>query len=392
MESKPPIALADLIASLRIHIFPQHKPVSVCVSLLTRFSFVLFVLQVATLSSAVAQTNQAAIRDFGTWKSDPIHSAFFFYKATYVPPPYVVERRGLAVYVNNRLLDPGPEWPAYNYKVERDPGDPPAGVSPFDPPVNGRDVRNGYWPRKWRYLNAQHERKKALQLMFSAYKSSDAVRDVSWHPNADKASGVRVTDIKGRSCVIRLTESLQPWCRPASKEHVLAEAEAAAKDYQMLLSCSNVVFAAPGEQALFGSLRAVELLEILASPEPESRKHQLLQQKDITILDEAFVKTLVAGFRPDDAFVERLRVFRDSVFRPEKKIDLLTLSQFPVVTNMPGAPGGPIPRPLYSAGAWYAMRWVRLSCVCLAVVLVSLSAICVLSIWRCSGKTSTKQQ
>ena len=43
------------------------------------------------------------VKLFGTKKSEPIKTGFFFYDGKYIPPPYVVKREGLAIKINHMV-------------------------------------------------------------------------------------------------------------------------------------------------------------------------------------------------------------------------------------------------------------------------------------------------
>ena len=79
-----------------------------------------------------AYADTSAVDEFGVATSEPIELSAFFSAGKYIEAPYVVERRGLEVYINDILVHPGPEWPIYDFTVPTDPGDPPPGSSPFD--------------------------------------------------------------------------------------------------------------------------------------------------------------------------------------------------------------------------------------------------------------------
>jgi len=127
---------------------------------------------------AFCADNEAAIKDFGIARSKPIETGFFFWKYKYIPPPYVFERRGLDVYLNDIQIGKGMEWPPYDYAVKEDPGEPPPGTSPLDPSTQGVDNRDDYWARKYRYIYQHNPRDKANDMIVELYSKCPKITKI----------------------------------------------------------------------------------------------------------------------------------------------------------------------------------------------------------------------
>jgi len=146
---------------------------------------------------AHTNANETAIKEFGIKKGEPIDNGFFFWNGEFVTPPYVVERRGLGIYINDKCIDKGPKWSSLDFvEVKEDPGDPPVDVSPFE--MNQSSPR--YWTKKWKYLRLNYPPEKAKQMMFDVYtRSFDVAKAVR---NGDD---VVITNKKGESSTIDMS-------------------------------------------------------------------------------------------------------------------------------------------------------------------------------------------
>ena len=213
--------------------------------------------------SGAEQGVDAAVERFGVTTGRLFCESFLFFKNQYVAPPYVVERRGLSVYINAHLVYPGPEWPLYDYTVNEDPGAPPPGSWPFEPTPSGLDRREKYWRRKSRYLFQHHDHATAKQMMFELYRNCEKLKAVRWDPRDPDVA--LLTDETGRERGIDFGSHAHR--RPRrTDEGCLAWAQSQMSYYEGQLR-SGVLFAVKSlgaSEAGMGLYQALPILTALA--------------------------------------------------------------------------------------------------------------------------------
>ena len=134
------------------------------------FLLVLLVLAAVLAQAEDPATNAApvrvspeALRDLGETQGRPVLGGFLFVGGEYVAAPYVVSRRGNAVFVNDRLVR-SEEWP-----WTPPPTDEPTDVSATNPSPESNDARvicdhtgDIFWSPEW------HAPKEVVQRLESA--------------------------------------------------------------------------------------------------------------------------------------------------------------------------------------------------------------------------------
>jgi len=211
------------------------------------------------------------IKEFGVARSDPIHNGFFFHKHRYVEGPYVVERRGLAIYVNGILMGDFAEWPPFDETVSEDPGAPPPGASPFDPTPAGEDHRNDYWSRKWRYLRQRHGFRRTFRKMVETYRKCDELRSVRASPREGR---ITVVDRSGRRLPMIFLPCYHP--RPLKRDDILARAEGQRQSYETELARGCFRGMESGFASVVGPKLALPLMEALVSSRLPEEKMEAL--------------------------------------------------------------------------------------------------------------------
>ncbi len=252
---------------------------------------------------APAADNAAAIKDFGISKGKPINRGVLFYDCKLVKAPYAVERRGLDIYINGLLVSRSPEWPPYNYAVDKDPGDPPPGSSPLDPTPKREDPRDDYWSRKWRYLASHCEYETAKGMMLELYRGCPRLRQVA--VDEEVPFLVLVVDEKGKETTLGL-EPLTRWRqKPRTKDEVLADAESGKSYYEELLSVGVLFALVRGEEVIVSGQDARRIVKILLSEADAKEKLQQLEKEDLTQGSAQFDK-IIGHFKASPDLLEKL--------------------------------------------------------------------------------------
>lgn len=250
------------------------------------------------------------ITEFGTSKSEPIDSGFYFHEGKYIDTPYVIERRGLNIYINDILLMPGPEWLIYDFKVETDPGDPPDGSYPFDKIPANTDSRDTYWEKKWRYLYSHFEYETAKKIMFETYKKSSDISNVYW---SDKLTDtVCVVNKSGREKLISLSLLNNDYAlNPPKKEDLIERMEDEKQFHENRFKNNVAVFKKKGTTLVLSGEGAANIIEILLSDSSDSEKLEILKDKVRGIgqgINSA--QWIVTGFEDSPQLKERLKLLK----------------------------------------------------------------------------------
>jgi hypothetical protein len=276
------------------------------------FSAVSVVVLICLLSSWTRpcrseQAEAEAVNHFGVDRGSAINRSFLFIGGEYIEPPYVVERRGLSVYINDRLVKPGPEWPPFDWRVDEDPGEPPPDLPPLRSPP-GVDPRNGYWARKLRYLVQHFDQAAAEQKMVETYRKSPFVRDV--RPRGDRSSIWVVVFKDGRESNVSLGSGRTSWQNPSDEEY-LAEAQRQKTRWEEKLAWGTCIFKSEGG-GYMGPRRnlAVQMLEILVSDESPDAKVARLTEASAARGEEGFLGKAVEQFKATSQIRERFNHFK----------------------------------------------------------------------------------
>ncbi len=250
-------------------------------------------------SQPAPQYNPDPVAEFGTAKSEPINTGFFFFDGKYIEAPYVVERRGLDTYINDCLVRKGPEWPPYDYRVSEAPGDPPADESPLGPVPKGVDPRDSYWARKARFLWQHYGEEQGRQMLRDAYKASPAVAAISEDPETGRP---RLTDKYGKTGVMDMMVPNVFLASPPTGAQVLKTAEHD-REFMggMLARRTAVVFMRGGTTIALQGETALKVLAVLTSSDSIDEKISGLRG----------IRVLTGSGRDDE------EMFRSITFSPQ---------------------------------------------------------------------------
>ena len=265
-----------------------------------------FAMPLGLLSThAPAADNAAAIKEFGISKGEPINSGYLFLDHRYVEGPYVVERRGLDIYINGHLVRRSPEWPPYDYRVAEDPGEPPPGSSPLDPSPQGEDPSDGYWSRKWRYLSSHRDYETAKAVMVDAYRKCSKLREVIL--DEEDPFGVTVVDETGRRVSIGLTPFENDQFPVLTRDEILAIAESSESYFVRLLGAGFLLALIEGQEIIIGGGEkgARRMIGILLSRASNEEKLRNLD-KDSLRRDTRQIDEIFKRFKPSPEIRRKL--------------------------------------------------------------------------------------
>ncbi len=276
----------------------------------------------------LAGDNAAAIKEFGIAKGEPIDKGFFFWNYEYVEAPYVVERRGLDIYINDHLVSPGPEWPPYDETVDEDPGEPPPGSSPFDATPPGVDYRDTYWVRKWRYLHQHHDFETAKRKLIGLYRECGAFRNVT--PDKEFPHRVVVVEKSGETTGIKLMPT--PKAAYPDKQSLLAARKKKQLYYEIRVRSNGLMSVREkGGETIVGGALALRAIGILLSEVSDQEKIEDLEKMYVLSRWRKKDRQLVTKFKPTLALIERFN-------RMKGKLDKAGRRKTPTKDAAPPAP------------------------------------------------------
>ncbi len=241
------------------------------------FKFKSLGILIIAASAGLAYAESRGVKEYGISRGEPITDSFLFWNGKYVKAPYVVERRGLGIYINNIVVVPESNWAFYDYTVKTDPGDPPKNSSPFDPRPPGADDRESYWAKKWRYLHSHFEHDKAKQMMFETYQKSTELTKVSW--SEDNPDIVKLTHKSGKMLAMDLSAGSDALgITEKKKKEILDAAEKMRLTHEKricggvaLFTKARLYYSIPKEQA-------VDAIEILMLKQSKMEKITALEK------------------------------------------------------------------------------------------------------------------
>ncbi len=290
-----------------------------------------FAMPLGLLSThAPAADNAAAIKEFGIEKSEPIDKGFFFWNYRYVEAPYVVERRGLDVYISGRLVSKAPEWPPYDRTVREDPGDPPPGTSPLDEAPPGGDPRDTYWSRKWRYLAQHYDTEKAREKMILALRRAGTFQRVT----VDRKMPwlVRLVDKTGKETNLGLEES--PVSETPDRDTVLLRARKDKEFFERgLRSDALFVFVGTSHVAV-GRRDALAILDLLRSDKPDEERIVGMEDAHFLELASEADRKRILSFKAS----ARLQARIEKLNRMKGNLDKAKPRRTPAKDSAPPAP------------------------------------------------------
>jgi hypothetical protein len=265
--------------------------------------------------SAVAQDNARAVRDFGTYEGPPITRGFFFWKWKYVRPPYTVERRGLDVYINGFLAQPGPVYPPQREAIpETDPGDPPPDAPIFF------DKMPADWPHrsKYLYLLAKHGKVKARDLMVRVFASSPQVSKVYVDPETGDCIAI---EGKGGQKTFFTCDDPGEYRPPPTKEFFEQTRDRSVVFYEGHLRMNSMLVLGEGLESFVPPPLSVQIMKVLVGtgdPEEKSRRiqNEVLKRAEHAGVVPDFLP-LARAFAPCDELTRRVL---EAAEEPERSV------------------------------------------------------------------------
>lgn len=189
-------------------------------------------------------------------------------EVAYEPEPYVVERRGLNIYLNGRILgNPWKKWPiGPDAPLEKDPGEPPLLDDPYSykPIPNSDETITDFWVRKRMYLAQHYPKEEAVRRLEAELKKASERAGGAWkvkdNPLGLEYGFVGIERPDGQFIGMQIPDWPPP--PPPSNEELLDAAQSEYKSLVRKLRSAGTLFYNGGERAHLNPslLDAVELM------------------------------------------------------------------------------------------------------------------------------------
>lgn len=269
-----------------------------------RFSWPEFGNQVDALSESLLH-----VEEFGIKEGEPVDNGFIFIDGQYIDTPYIVTRKGLALFINNRMVQPPMRWslPSSGEKTTTysDPNLPATineDSSSFDPDVVD------YLATKNAYLRQRYPKEEAVVRIRDVYRSMPCVKQAELDAKDSEilivvwADGsvdrVRLVPIDGRRPI------------KMDRQSILERLETERKNYEERLQKGDYYFFFTQGGKITGGAGAAKqilpkIVSILRSSKPADVK--LIEIKDAGLPVDTIIETLVTNFSSSSQLETRLR-------------------------------------------------------------------------------------
>jgi len=247
----------------------------------------------AQLSTRLRQQADELLRvdDFGSETGPPVAKGFVFYDGQYLDAPYVVQRKGLAVFLSNKMIIRPLRWPVTVFPGDIDPTMPVeinSETSIFD------EVVSEYLHQKHAYLRKHKTQDEERRIMEEVFRSLPFI--VEARIDKEKSHILHVTTTEGVSfaqSLISMRGRQVKW----DKESVRERVEKQHQHFNNALHKGACYFFSRKGGRTRLSTNSVRnklplLIEMLRSGKPEDQIKQEIRQLGINLGNERLVELL----------------------------------------------------------------------------------------------------
>jgi hypothetical protein len=261
-----------------------------------------------------------SIELFGTIKSQPISRGMVIFNNKCIPTPYVIERKGFSIYINNVCVEKN-VW--YAEEQVEDPGDPPEAYNPVSA-VDNPEHRK-YSVKKLKYLNKKHPPEEAKKRMVDVFRKSRWVHKIECVDEQGQLIELKdqivpdeiyVTDTKGDSKYIRIGNSMSP---PHLQKKLAADY--ANSKYDRFISTLNrnalLYFDKRQDEIILEDRIALGVLDILRSSISSNEKFKSIKSLDVFYNDD-HAKEIISDLKIDESLLLEIANMRITLFESNR--------------------------------------------------------------------------
>lgn len=250
------------------------------------------------------------IDEFGVTIGEPVDHGFVFFDGRYIGAPYVVTRKGLAIFVNETMLDaPSVKWPQPQPDPEYGTLDPELPASIGQDTISWNRELNDYIRAKTAFILTNSDTLDIPHLQLALYKSLPNVTDAAFD-NASHPTLIRVDWSDGRFDNI-LIHPLTRKPMTVDRDAILERLNEVRQNYEDNLKSGSayLLFSKSGRIAMgSGSARKKlpQLIEILRSDKSDEEKFAELHQAGWVGITPTTCGKLVTNFSASPQLEQRL--------------------------------------------------------------------------------------
>ncbi len=248
------------------------------------------------------------VGEFGTTVGTPIDSGFVFVDGQYLDAPYRVTRRGLGLFINEKLIEPPMRWPWPQTQPAGSPTDPKLPVTITKETSQWDLLVLEYLSAKRAYVWARYSQNEVPRQMAEVYKGLPCVDTAEL--DAKRPEVLVVTWSDGSVERIRL----RPFGRRPikhDKKSVLARLEGNRTRWENRLRKGDYyLFFTDGGEISGGAAGATEILSrlvpILRSSEADDVKFRQIEEAGLPAITRDNFATMVTDFAASQQLDKRL--------------------------------------------------------------------------------------
>jgi len=288
---------------------------------------VFIILLSILLFPTVVKSSQNDVERYGRVEGKPIDGGFFFYDNEYIEAPYVVERRGLDIYVNGLKVGFVPE--PYDWRVMEDPGPPPEGSKlPASIPWPGTEYYDKYWGYKYRYIRASKGEKEANLEFLNILRNMPGIDHIEMDSGNSQAIIYRSN---GPKQIFNLSSDFiegDPFPPVPSKDDLIKMTEENREYFENKFRRNQGFFdRSNGGCMSMGANRVLDMVDILISMEtPEDRAGAISTSFGKKLLTEPWISQL-NGIKSKTQLIERAKKIRKQIELEKQIKEAITIGE-----------------------------------------------------------------
>lgn len=255
------------------------------------------------------ETKKLHIEEFSESIGKPIDSGFVFFDGQYIEAPYTVTRKGLAVYINDKMIEKPIPWPP---KAE-----PVGDIDPKLPKEITKEtsiydkVFINYIQQKRAYIQKHYTSEEERIMMEEVYKNLPFVKEAY----IDKMGRFAIVTCDNK---VHNPSLVAPRRKPKlDQESVLKRLENKRKNLEDRLQKGDTYFFfSQGGHISFGAGNTKEklpkIVKALRSPKPIKDKYKDVQESGLPMVSEKDSSAIVTNFSASYQLEERLEKLKET--------------------------------------------------------------------------------
>jgi len=220
---------------------------------------VLIIACFSTYAEDLASQN-LHIDEFGESNGPPIKTGFVFYEGEYLDIPYIVSRKGVAIFINEKMIEAPMQWPVEPHPSGDINPDIPCEITKETSLYD--EIFKRYIRDKVAYIQKHHTPEEERKIMERVYRNMPFIKEAKLDPKYPDI--LMVTTYKGEVDPLGLCQPRRKGPDFSKKENILKHLEAQRSYYVKNLSRGDVLFlSSKGGRMVIGQNKKEYLLPLV---------------------------------------------------------------------------------------------------------------------------------